>query len=187
MMGPLTIDLSTVRRPAPEQRPYRVFFSSATECDWAREHCLRLVEVANGFLPDRFQIKVVRWEDDPPQQVHGESLQERYVRAALSCHAAVVLLQHELRPGTRAEVDALLELPTTSRELLTVVFEPEAGGSRSADVDDLLGRLRDAEVRYDPTGNQATAEAYLSLTRVTLQLMELTQRPAAAGGTYDRY
>lgn len=91
-----------------------IFLSSGDDVQLQRDFVDLLVTSATEGLGFRWvgeprpQLRVVRWEDQPAFRA-GSHTNAEFVRLATSSHVTIVLLHKELRPGTKEEVEAVLD------------------------------------------------------------------------------
>lgn len=108
----------------------------------------------------------VMWEDSVPQMLDGETITEHFVRVAQGSHASVVLFETRLGEGTKAEVEALLQIPREQRiPLSVVVFQPPSGTKRDSELEEFLKTIRQ-RVIYVSTHAIGSERAALDLAKV---------------------
>lgn len=159
-------DYTAARRPFT----YDVFLSSSGEVATLRDEVEELV--LRAFSPalahyGNAQINVVRWEQALAQQQPGETVNETFVRTALSCHHTLVLLMTHLGPGTREEVEAVIE---QGRPVSIVRFAPPTDHMSDFDaseIDDFIQGFKDRgiPVLYEPCDEPRSKKAWEALSK----------------------
>jgi hypothetical protein len=137
--------------PGPELTTYRVFLSSANTRRLVAlrdqvEYLIRdIVSDQLNWANEAFRFETVRWETAGAQRVDGATI-ERFVEQAIQCQLTIVLLVDDMRPGTRREVQAVLNHEPEKIEVAILRFTRKT--ERNADQDELGTYLRWIRSRY---------------------------------------
>ena len=111
--------------------------------------------------PNRpFTLEVDRWEQDAPRRT--TEMNEEFVRRACQSHATVVLLSTEVRPGTRAEIEGVLN--ESDVQLSVIWMEQPDSRRRAAALKKFFRENQD--IAYHRTGPPESADAVLAMVRV---------------------
>lgn len=153
------------------QRTARVFVSSGDDAVNLRERFDDLISVVNPLLQERADahITVKKWEH-APAQVTPEGVIEKFVAQAVASDLTLVLLIDELRPGTRAEVEAVLD---SGGRLSILWFNDRDNVTANQDLIDFLDSIR-TRVLYAQVGRPEADSAWLGMVKhVTAIILDL--------------
>jgi hypothetical protein len=155
---------------------YSVFISSAAEMQPVRMRIEQLInESINPPLRDRARAQLLPqlWERAQAQaqaQAPDRDVNEIFVERALQSHAAMALFRRSLRPGTRAEVEALIDAgqaDPSSRTVISVLrFACEEGMSRETDLDSFFEYLANEGLLWEDTGTLGSDAGWRTLVKV---------------------
>src|SRR5690348_7068086 len=116
-------------RPPDLRSSLTVFLSSSDEVKALRNRVDRIIhEVINpqlASLPGDAapELTLVRWEQSEAKKPSGGSVNAEFVRSAVASHVTFVLLQTQIRKGTREELEAVIDLPDVQLSVLR--FAPD--------------------------------------------------------------
>jgi hypothetical protein len=154
-------------RPARRPHTYDLFLSSSNEVTAVRDQVEQLADQAFAKALGAYanaDLSVIRWEQAISGQMPGESLNDLFVRMALNCHHTLVLLMTHLGPGTREEVEAVVEkgLPIS-----IIRFDPPRNHSSEYDpgeVDAFIAGLP-RRIKYESCGPPTSASAWRAMSK----------------------
>ncbi len=152
---------------------YRVFLSSGNDALQVRERLDRLItnvvvpQLSHADAP--FRIEVVRWEAAAAQRVPSEHTNDLFVEQACRCHLVIVLLLQEIRPGTREEIQAVLD--EKGIDVAVLQFGDSPSDTQGwADLNDFLEANRE-RLFYKRVESLASEDAEHELLRVLIRLV----------------
>jgi hypothetical protein len=153
----------------PRPQELTIFLSSGDDALAARDCIEGLVE--RVFNPQfrrtnaPFRFAIERWEREAAQRNQlGESTNERFVRMAREADMTVALLLERLGPGTREELQAVLQ--DTNHELAPLWFVPPRTHPES-DVATFLDEHRET-LLHEKLGEIGSAECREGIVKVLL-------------------
>jgi hypothetical protein len=160
-------------RPPSDGFTYTVFLSSSSEVGVVelRDRVDALItQVITPQLQEAgtgLAILVDRWENTAAQKSATGHVNDEFIRRATESDLVIVILFHELRPGTHAEINAVIGLSEVDLALLQ--FGPLTGkGSRK--VQHLLADNRE-RIKYSPVPDPSSDLAWHEIMRVLLRLV----------------
>ena len=148
---------------------YRVFLSSGSDVVALRDRTDRLCMIATNVLSRNNQLvrlEVDRWENTPPHRAASDHLNDEFVERALQSNIVIALLQHELRPGTLEELEAVLG--RGGIEVAVCCFASDQ--PRSPELLAFLATWKE-RMLYKEIDAPDSDEAWLELTRLVMNLM----------------
>ena len=168
----------------------KIFVSSGGELLSVRDRLEDLVNLASKVLAlseTTLRLRVYRWEDMVARRApeDGKTI-DLFVESARKSHVTVVLLECQLKEGTRAEMEAVLA--ETKVQLVVLRFVPDAGCSGAdSDIDEFLREHKD-DLLYKVTGDKQSDTVWLILFEVIMQVLtdSLIQQAKQVYGR-DRY
>jgi hypothetical protein len=158
---------------------YTIFVSSSDEAKVLRQRAGTIVDLFNRQLAQArspIRLETDLWEDTSAHKVPAGKVNDEFVRRALESDLTIVLLMKELRPGTKAELNAVMDDDST--ELAVLWFKPKSGKTGK----NLLAQIKrfknDKRVFINEFGDWESDDAWLGLFRAILWffLKILTER-----------
>lgn len=167
---------------------YKIFLSSGSDLDEQRDLFHQLANTMTDQAVDAnvpYRIRVRRWEDAVSRKTFGDGNRE-FRHDAATAHLVVVLLNRDLRKGTREELDAAIKASDT--QVAVLWLDPPDRRSRKKGVKELYQALDDLkdEVRWNKVdSNQQHAVAVAMTAVLTRVLIDISARVDHSEGTYS--
>lgn len=155
---------------------YDIFLSSSDEVKDLRNVVHDLVTHSFGPALKAYseaQLEVVRWEQALSEMRAGETINDRFVRAAVECHHTLVLLMTHLGSGTREEIEAVV---AKERPISILRFDPPPGHQSEFDGSEIDAFIKELEANGTPIscemcGQPGSEGAFQSVSKTLAGLM----------------
>jgi hypothetical protein len=175
-------------RPPHEIEEYTVFVSSGDDLKHLRKRIKRLVESFSEQLAEGgsgVRLRAELWEDVVARRPPDGSPNALFVEMARNSHLAVVLLECEIRTGTREEIAGVME--ETNTQLVVIRFQPR----KCEPSDKELLRFLDKSKRrllYNVVGSASGDDGWHALIRTLVRVIApQVSTTKETGGYRDRY
>ena len=160
-------------RSGDDSKKYTVFLSYGED---GRQMCDLLdsmLREANAQLMEQgipAMIYADRWDHSAAQRVDSGHVNEVFVERAAASHLTIVLLTNEIRPGTREELEAVLQ--NTETQLAVIWFD--VGGEATeigTPTGTYLKEVVNERMLYLKTGAFDSPQAWQSIFKVVTRLV----------------
>jgi hypothetical protein len=147
-----------------------VFLSSGNDARDLRDRVEKIFRAASEILGIRnspIRIDINRWEHHASQRVPRGRVNDQFVAEAKKATMTVALLLQDLRPGTLAELQAVL---TQTDRSVAVLWFRQPGEPASDALRRFLDRWQN-QLLYNEVGDPDDETAWLGLVRVLVDFL----------------